>query len=94
MAAKNLPRDEVLDVLDDWSASDAGGISSAEEEDLDRQFEESDDSSRQVFFVCFTVLIYQVIFAYDAFVFYCVLCSAYILYIMSSMWYNSLYIVY
>ncbi len=52
MAAKNLPRDEVLDVLDDWSASDAGGISSAEEEDLDRQFEESDDSSRQVF-MCF-----------------------------------------
>ncbi len=31
IAAKNLSRDEVLD---DWSDSDAGGISSAEEECL------------------------------------------------------------
>jgi hypothetical protein len=48
MAAKNLSRDDVLDILDDWSNSDAGGILSAEEENLDWQFEESDDSSRQV----------------------------------------------
>ena len=34
MAAKNLSRDDVLDVMDDQSDGDAGGISSAEEEDL------------------------------------------------------------
>ena len=45
MAKVSLSRDDVLGVLDDWSDSDACGMSSGEEEALDREIEGKDDSS-------------------------------------------------
>ena len=46
MAKVSFSRDDVLGVLDDWSDSDACGMSSCEEEALDREIEGNDDSSR------------------------------------------------
>ena len=46
MAEVSFSRGEGLDVLDDWSDSDAGGMSSSEEEALDREIEGNNDSSR------------------------------------------------
>ena len=48
MAVRNLSQDEILNILDDWSDSDADGMSSNKEEYLVRQAGDSDESSRQV----------------------------------------------
>ena len=59
MVARNLSRDEILNILDDWSDSDADGMSSNEEEYLVWQAGDGDESSRQLL-VCFFMSICHV----------------------------------
>ncbi len=68
MATTSYSRDDILDILDDWSDSDAGGMSSGEEDDLDRQFEQSSRQVFSVFSVCQCRHV-EVAFTYDAFAF-------------------------
>ena len=49
MATTSFTSDDFLDTLEESSDSDVGGMSASEEEDLDREMEGTDDSSRQVF---------------------------------------------
>ena len=55
MASRNYTVGKVIDVLDAWNDSDAEGMSSSEEAELDKQLlgldRSEDGSSRQVLFV-------------------------------------------
>ena len=51
MASREYTVDEVVAAIDDWVDSDAGGMSSSEEELLDRQLLGLEGSSRYVLFV-------------------------------------------
>ena len=51
MASRNYTVGEVINVLDDWNDSDAEGMSSSEEAELNRQLLCFDESSRQVLIV-------------------------------------------
>ena len=64
MAEVSFSRDEGLVVLvDDWSDSDAGGMSSSEEEALDREIEGNNDSSRLYFFRFLACQFRELVFA-------------------------------
>lgn len=51
MATTSFANDDFLDTLEEGSDSDVGGMSASEEEDLDREMEGTDYSSRQVTYV-------------------------------------------
>ncbi len=66
MATTSYSRDDILDLMDDWDDSDAGGMS-GEEDDLDQQFEHSSRQVFSLFFVCQHVHV-VVALAYDVFI--------------------------
>ena len=49
--ASRYSAEEVIDAIDAWNDSEAEGMSSSEEDELDRQLLGLDGSSRQVLFV-------------------------------------------